>query len=68
LKVSIAAGQKQYVAVTLRHSGGVSPRCGGLTSDQTFDLRLVQPEYGVRRAHEYRLFQADCQTSMGERR
>jgi hypothetical protein len=61
LKVSVAAGQGQYVCVMLRHLGGVAPRSGALTSDQSFDIRLLEPGYGAERLREYRLTEANCQ-------
>jgi hypothetical protein len=61
LKVSVMAGQGQYVSVMLRHLGGVAPRSGVLTSDQSFDIRLLEPGYGAERFREYRLTEANCQ-------
>jgi hypothetical protein len=61
LKVSVAAGQKQYVCVMLHHLGGVSPRGGALTSDQSFDVRLLAPDSGAHRVQEYPLTRANCQ-------
>jgi hypothetical protein len=60
LKVSLAAGQASYVCVMLHHRGGVSPRGGALTSDQTFVVRKFEPEHGARRAHEYPLTRENC--------
>jgi hypothetical protein len=60
LKVSVAAGQPRYVCVMLHHLGGVAPRGGALTSDQSFEVRLLEPGYGSQRAHEYHLTQANC--------
>ena len=60
-KVSVEAGQKQFVCVMLHHLGGVAPRGGALTSDQSFDVRLVAPEYAARRVQEYPLMRANCQ-------
>jgi len=60
LKVSLGAGQSIYVCVMLHHQGGVSPRGGALTSDQTFAVRLFEPNYGARRAHEYPLTLRNC--------
>jgi hypothetical protein len=61
LKVRVAAGQRQYICVMLHHLGGVAPRGGALTSDQSFDVRLLEPGYGAQRVQEYRLTQANCQ-------
>jgi hypothetical protein len=61
LKVSVAPGQRQYIYVALHHLGGVGPRGGALTSDQSFDVRLLEPGYGSQRVQEYRLIQANCQ-------
>jgi hypothetical protein len=60
LEVSVAAGQASYVCVMLHHQGGVSPRGGALTSDQSFVVRRFEPEYGAQRAHEYRLTRENC--------
>ena len=61
LKVSVAAGQQRYISVMLHHGGGVAPRSGALTSDQSFDVRLLEPRYGAECAQEYRLSQTTCQ-------
>lgn len=61
MKVSVAAGESHYICVMLRHLGGVAPRGGALTSDQSFELRLLQPGYGAERIREYHLSQANCQ-------
>jgi hypothetical protein len=61
VKVSVAAGQRQYVCVMLRHLGGIAPRSGALTSDQSFDVRLLEPGYGAERLREYRVTEANCQ-------
>lgn len=60
LKVSVAAGELRYVCVMLHHQGGASPRAGALTSDQSFEVRLLEPDYGARRVHEYPLARANC--------
>src|SRR5215469_16756133 len=60
LEVSLAAGQPSYVCVMLHHPGGVSPRGGALTSDQSFVVRKFEPEYGAQRAHEYPLTRETC--------
>jgi hypothetical protein len=60
LKVSLAAGQASYVCVMLHHQGGVSPRGGALTSDQSFVVRKFEPEYGAQRAREYPLTRENC--------
>jgi hypothetical protein len=60
LEVTLTAGQASYVCVMLHHQGGVSPRGGALTSDQSFDVRKLEPEYGAQRAHEYSLTRETC--------
>jgi hypothetical protein len=60
LKVSTAAGQPSYVSVMLHPQGGVSPRGGALPSDQSFDVRLLEPDFGAHRTHEYPLTRATC--------
>jgi hypothetical protein len=60
LEVSVASGQASYVCVMLRHQGGVSPRGGALTSDQSFVVREFEPENGAQRAHEYPLIRQNC--------
>jgi hypothetical protein len=60
LEVSVAAGQASYVCVMLHHQGGVSPRAGALTYDQSFVIRQFEPEYGAQRAQEYRLTRENC--------
>ncbi len=59
-KVSLDCGQARYVCVMLHRFGGVAPRAGALTSDQSFDVRLLEPGYGAERAHQYRLTRANC--------
>jgi len=61
LKVSVAAGQRQYICVMLHHLGGVAPRGGALTSDQSFDVRLLEPGYGAQLVKKYRTNEAKCQ-------
>jgi|HubBroStandDraft_1064217.scaffolds.fasta_scaffold22624_2 hypothetical protein len=61
LKVSVAAGQRQYIRVMLSREGGDALRGGAVTSDQSFDLRLLEPAYGAERTREYRLTEANCQ-------
>jgi hypothetical protein len=61
LKVSVTAGQGQYVCVMLHQPGGGAPRKGASTSDQSFDIRLLQPGYGAKRVQEYHLTRATCQ-------
>ena len=58
--VPVAAGQSQYVSVSLRESGGMSPRCGPSGMGQSFDVRLLEPAYGARRVSEYRLAKGTC--------
>jgi hypothetical protein len=60
-KVSVAVGQSRYICVMLHHLGGVAPRSGALTSDQSFDVQLLEPNYGAKRIQGYRMTQADCQ-------
>lgn len=61
LKVSVTAGQTRYVCVMLHHLGGVAPRGGALNSDQSFDVRLLEPDYGAERVEQYPLTRAKCQ-------
>jgi hypothetical protein len=61
LKVSVAAGQQQYICVMLHARSSVTPRSGALSSDQSFDIRLLNPDYGTQRIREYHLTKADCQ-------
>jgi len=61
LRLSVDAGQREYVCVMLHTQGGVAPRGGALTSDQSFDVRLLEPHYGRQRAREYRLTEAKCE-------
>jgi len=63
LKVSVTAGQASYVSVMLHQSRGAAPRTGALTSDQSFDVRLVDPGFGAQRVHEYQMVSASCQLS-----
>jgi len=60
LNLSVASGQSQYICVMLHEAGGVSPRGGGLPSDQSFDVHKLEPEYGAVRIREYRLVHATC--------
>ena len=60
LEVSLAAGQASYVCVMLHPQGGVSPRGGALTSDQSFVVRKFEPEFGAQRAHQYPLTRETC--------
>ena len=60
LRVSLAAGQASYVCVMLHPQGGVSPRGGALTSDQSFVVRKFEPEFGAQRAHQYPLTRETC--------
>jgi len=60
LRLSVAAGQRQYVSVRPHPQAGVAPRGGALTSDQPFDVRLLEPAYGMQRVREYRLTEAKC--------
>jgi hypothetical protein len=61
VRVSVAAGQWQYLSLSLRHLAGVAVKTGAMTSDQPLEVRLLEPDYGARRAHEYHLSQANCQ-------
>jgi hypothetical protein len=61
LKLSIAAGQREYICVMLHARAGVAPRGGALTSDQSFDIRLLEPNYGMQRVGEYRMTKAKCE-------
>jgi hypothetical protein len=61
LKVSMEPGHKQFVCVMLHQTDGVAPRGGALTSDQSFDVRLLAPDYAAHRVQEYPLTHADCQ-------
>jgi hypothetical protein len=60
LEVSLAVGQASYVCVMLDHQGGVSPRGGALTSDQSFVVRKFESEFGAQRAREYPLSRESC--------
>jgi len=60
LNVSMASGQSQYLCVMLHRLGGVSPRGGSLTSDQSFEVHKLEPGYGAQRIQEYRLIHATC--------
>ena len=60
LEVSLTAGQASYVCVMLHPQGGVSPRAGALTSDQSFVVRKFEPEFGAQRAHQYPLTRETC--------
>ena len=55
LNLSVASGQSQYICVMLHELGGVSPRGGALTSDQSFEVHKLEPGYGAQRIQEYRL-------------
>jgi hypothetical protein len=61
LRLSVAAGQCEYICVMLHAQGGVAPRGGALTSDQSFDVRLLEPNYGMQRVGEYRMTEAKCE-------
>jgi hypothetical protein len=60
LKVSVTPGQGQYVCVMLHQRDGTAPRRGAPTSDQAFDLRLLEPRFGAERIQQYRLTPANC--------
>lgn len=61
LIVSIAPGQCRYVCVMLYTEEGIAPRSGVLPSDQSFDIQLVEPDYGAERVREYPLTRGKCQ-------
>jgi hypothetical protein len=61
LKVSVAPGQRIYILVDLHHLGGVAPRAGTLTPDQSFDDWVLEPSFGAQRVREYHLTRAQCQ-------
>ncbi|MBV8774769.1 MAG: hypothetical protein JO166_20910 [Deltaproteobacteria bacterium] len=61
LRLSVAAGQREYICVMLHTQGGVAPRGGALTADQPFDVRLLDPNYGKERVEEYRMTEAKCE-------
>ena len=61
LKVAVMPGQQQYVSVRLHPLGGVSSRGGAITSDQTFDIRLLDPGFGAKRVLKYHMTEANCQ-------
>jgi hypothetical protein len=61
LKVAVMPGQQQYVSVRLHPLGGVAPRGGAITSDQTFDIRLLDPGFGAKRVLKYHMTEANSQ-------
>jgi hypothetical protein len=61
LKVSARPGQRLYICVMLHPLGEATPRAGALTSDQSFDVRLLEPAYGEQRVKEYQLTKESCQ-------
>jgi hypothetical protein len=61
LTLPIARRQCQYICIMLHTQAGVAPRSGGLTSDQSFDVRLLQPGYGAQRVREYHMTEGKCQ-------
>jgi hypothetical protein len=61
LKVSVEPGQKQFICVMLHQLDGVAPRGGALTSDQSFDVRLLAPDYAAYRVRDYPFVRANCQ-------
>jgi hypothetical protein len=61
LRVSVTSGHEQYVCVMLHQPDGTALRKGAPTSDQSFDLRLLEPGYGAERIQQYHLAQANCQ-------
>lgn len=61
LRVSVKPGQRLYICVMLQRLGGVAPRGGALTPNQSFDLRLLESAYGAQRVREYQLTPGICQ-------
>lgn len=61
LKVTVTAGQWQYLRVSMRVQGAVAPKSGAMNSDQSFNVRLLAQDYGAQRAHEFHLSRASCQ-------
>ena len=61
VKVTVTAGQWQYLCVSMRVQGGVAPKSGVINSDQSFNVRLLAQDYGAQRAHEFHLSRASCQ-------
>jgi hypothetical protein len=61
LRVSVTPGQGQYVCVMLQDREGSAPRQGAPTSNQAFDLRLLEPSFGAERIQQYHLTPANCQ-------
>lgn len=61
LKVSVTAGNDQYVCVMLHQQDGTAPRKGAPPSDQSFDIRLLEPGYGAERIAQYHITHASCQ-------
>ena len=59
--VPIAAGQRQYVYVSVRELGATSPRGGATAADLSFDVRVLDPAYGEKRAGEYKLTRSSCE-------
>jgi hypothetical protein len=59
--VPIAAGQQQYVYIAVREQGAASPRGGAAQIDLGFDVRLLDPAYGAKRASEYTLSRSSCE-------
>jgi hypothetical protein len=60
LKLSVESGQSQYVCVMLHKLGGGAPRSGAITSDQSFEVHQLEPDYGAKRIREYRLVPVTC--------
>ena len=61
LKVSITSGHEQYVCVMLDQRDGTGVRGGAPNSDQSFDIRLLEPGYGAERVAQYHMTRANCQ-------
>ena len=59
--VRIAPGQSQYVYISVREEGGASPRSGAAAIDMAFDVRVLAPAYGIKRASEYTLTRSSCE-------
>jgi hypothetical protein len=61
LKVAVMPGQQQYVSIRLHHLGSMASRGGAITSDQAFDIRLLDPGFGAKRVLKYHMTEANCQ-------
>jgi hypothetical protein len=61
LEVPVAAGQCQYIRVSLHYLGGESPRGGSIPPNQLFEELLLDPSFGSERLETYDLNHATCQ-------